>query len=145
MALVPRAVLDTNVILAAQRSNHPASPNTEILQRWRSGGFIFLYSRDTAIEYADKLIEHGVSEADIALFLKLLRVLGEHVEIEFFHLKHYPVDSDDIAFLLCALNGNASHLVTYDEHLAKLQPFYRVAICEPLAFLRACRLVAPQS
>jgi hypothetical protein len=31
-------------------------------------------------------------------------------------LPHYPADADDIAFLLCAWNGLASHLVSYDIH-----------------------------
>jgi hypothetical protein len=29
-----RAVLDTNVLLAARLSTHPESPNAEILDRW---------------------------------------------------------------------------------------------------------------
>ena len=34
-----RAVLDTNVVIAAQRSSGPASPNREILARWAAGDF----------------------------------------------------------------------------------------------------------
>ena len=67
--------------------------------------------------------------------------LGEVVRIEFFHLRHYPADADDIAFLLCALNGNATHLVSYDPHLLSLRPDYagEVTICEPVEFLTGCK------
>lgn len=44
-------------------------------------------------------------------------------------------------FLLCAINGGASHLVSYDDHLLSLRPFYEaeLAICEPVEFLGDCR------
>ena len=45
-----RSVLDTNVILATHRSFDPASPNAEILARWRRREFHFLYSTDTLAE-----------------------------------------------------------------------------------------------
>ena len=58
-----------------------------------------------------------------------------------FHFRHYPVDGDDVMFLLCAMNGTASHLVSYDRHLLALRTFYEdeLLICEPLEFLRALR------
>ena len=44
-------------------------------------------------------------------------------------------------FLLCAINGRASHLVSYDNHLRSLRSFYEneLRICEPLEFLAECR------
>lgn len=50
-----RAVLDTNVLLAARLSSHPASPNLEVFDRWQRDEFRFLYSLDTLTEYAEKL------------------------------------------------------------------------------------------
>ena len=66
MALALRAVLDTNVLLAAARSNHVTSPTAEILDRWQRREFQLLVSLDTLSEYAEKLLSHGVaaSEAD---------------------------------------------------------------------------------
>lgn len=55
-----RAVLDTNVILAAHCTQQAASPNAEILSRWHRREFVFLYSADTLAEYAKKLLEHGI-------------------------------------------------------------------------------------
>ncbi len=105
-----RAVLDTNVVLAAQRATNPASPNREILDRWKLGEFALLYSADIINEYGEKLLEHGFSENDVRSYLALVRLLGERVDIAFFRLRRYPGDADDIAFVLCALNGNATHL-----------------------------------
>jgi predicted nucleic acid-binding protein len=134
-----RAVLDTNVVLAAERSREPASPNREIMTRWRRGKFTLLYSADIALEYAEMLEEHGIEEADLRKFLRTLGILGERVEIRFYHLRNYPVDADDICFVLCALNGKATHIVTYDRHLLGFVQHDKVKACEPLDFLRELR------
>lgn len=141
MATGLRAVLDTNVLLAAQRSSQPGSPNVEILQRWRAGDFAVLYSADILAEYVEKLLEHDVPELEIEELIRRFARHGESVPIVFFHFRHYPVDPDDVMFLLCALNGSATHLVSYDDHLLSLHPFYigDLIICEPLGFLAACR------
>ncbi len=59
-----------------------------------------------------------------------------------FPLPYYPVDADDVMFLLCAINGRSTHLVSYDDHLLSLSPYYaeEMTICEPLAFLNDCRV-----
>ncbi len=41
-----RAVLDTNVVIASQRSPHPSSPNVEIINRWAAGEFDWLHTPD---------------------------------------------------------------------------------------------------
>lgn len=134
-----RAVLDTNVVVAAHRALQPGSPNAEVIDRWDASEFTLLHTPDVLLEYAEKLIETGVSGALVARFIARIFHLGEAVRIEFFHLRQYPVDADDIAFLLCALNGDATHLVTYDPHLLDLQSYYPLAICEPLRFLAELR------
>ena len=141
MAEQLRAVLGTNVLLAARRSSCPDSPNVEILSRWRRREFVFCYSLDTLAEYTEKLLEHGISEAEVEAFVRLLARHGETVPIIFFHFRHYPVDPEDVMFLLCAVNGSATHLVSYDAHLLTLQDFYagELAICEPIDFSAVCR------
>ncbi len=141
MSATLRAVLDTNVILASQRSPSPESPGREILDRWQAGQFTFLLSADTLAEYAEKMLEHRIPESQIVRLLRLLARHGEMISIIYFHLRHYPVDADDIMFLLCALNGAATHLVSYDKHLLTLQEAYKdeISICRPVEFLTACR------
>jgi len=146
MASPIRAVLDLNVLLAAARSPHLNSPTSEIFDRWQQREFELLVTLDTLSEYAEKLLSRGVPASDIEAFLTALAVHAELVTVAFFHFRHYPVDPDDVMFLLCAVNGRASHLVSYDNHLKSLRSFYEsgLNICEPLEFLTACRAANPR-
>ena len=141
MAQDLRVVLDTNVILAAKRSPNAASPNVEILDRWQQREFTVLYTLDTLAEYAEKLLEHGIPEHEVEAFIRSLARHGEQVSVVAFHFRHYPVDADDVMFVLCAANGDASHLVSYDEHLLTLRSYYsgEFIICRTQEFLAACR------
>ncbi|MBC7819032.1 MAG: PIN domain-containing protein [Planctomycetaceae bacterium] len=139
-----RAVLDSNVLVAAQRSADPLSPNRELIERWKANEFTLLFSRDTLLEYAEKLLVLCANREDAIAFIALISALGEAVEIEFFHLPHYPADSDDIAFLLCAWNGFATHLASYDRDLLNLSAACErhFKICPPPELLAALRGVA---
>ena len=131
-----RAVLDTNVVLASQRTSNPQSPNAEIISRWQSGAFVWLFSDDNLTEYLEKLVEHEISDAKSVELIARLFLGGGRVPVSFFHLRHYPVDADDTAFLLTALNGHATHLVTYDTDLLDVAIFYpEFTTCRPLTFL----------
>ncbi|MDF1754325.1 MAG: PIN domain-containing protein [Verrucomicrobiales bacterium] len=134
-----RAVIDTNVLIAGKRSQAQRSPNREIQNRWRAAEFLWLYSRDTVGEYAMKLLELGFPRDEIRSFLSRLIIAGEAIEIVVFHEKHYPTDPDDIAFFLCAINGNASHLVTYDSDYNPVRGRFDFRVCEPVEFLRDLR------
>lgn len=128
-----RAVLDTNAVLAARRSVHPQSPNAEIVSRW-------VVSDDVVSEYAEKLLEKGIDPLKVEILVADLLQYGEEVPIRFFHFQHYPVDMDDVAFLLVAINGAATHVVTYDEHLKDVSVFYpEFVACEPIGFLKDLR------
>ena len=136
-----RAVLDTNVVLAAKRTMHPQSPNAEIITRWMAGEFVWLVSEDVLTEYVEKLLEKGIDPLKVERLVADLFQYGEEVPIRFFHFQHYPVDMDDVAFLLIAINGAATHVVTYDEHLKDVGVFYPEFItCEPMAFLADLRV-----
>lgn len=129
-----RTVPDTNVIIASQNAS-ATSPNREYFERWENDEFALLYSTDTLDEYVRKLVERGVARETIRKLVVSLRGLGEEVSIEFYHLPKYPVDLDDISFLLCAENGDASHLISYDKHLKDLDGYYNFRICETVDFL----------
>lgn len=136
-----RAVHDTNVVLAAHRTNHPSSPNREVIERWLRGEYTLLYTDDMLAEFAEKMLTHAVPRADILRLLASIRRLGEKVFIAAFHVRPYPADEDDIAFLLCAINGAASHLVSYDDDLLSLHDAYlsEFIICQPITFLADLR------
>jgi len=141
----PRVVLDSNVIIAGRRSTNTQSPNRESIDHWQARRLTFLYSLDTLHEYSEKLLEFSVDRTDVVSFIALIAALGEAVEIQFFHLPSCPNDHDDIAFLLCAWNGLASHLVTYDRDLLDLAATYEshFQICPPLDFLPGVRAASP--
>jgi len=134
-----RVVLDTNVLISAERSESPTSPSREILQSWLNGEFTFLYTLDTLTEYARKLRELGIDTVRIQQLLTDIAFLGEGVTISFFHERFLPDDPDDIAFLLCATNGNGTHLVTYDSDFDPIREHYEFTVCLPLEFLRELR------
>ncbi len=71
--------------------------------------------------------------------IRAILEIGEKVEIVYFHLPVYPPDQDDIAFLVCAENGNATHIVSYDRHLKELGDRYAFKICDTLEFLYELR------
>ncbi|MBF0289832.1 MAG: putative toxin-antitoxin system toxin component, PIN family [SAR324 cluster bacterium] len=132
-----RIVPDTNVIISAQSKN-PDSPNRELIERWLQDEFILLYSLDTLQEYFRKLRELNFAEEIIISFLADIRTLAERVEIEHYHFYsyQYPKDRDDIAFVLCAENGNATHLVTYDSDLLEIRSHHSFTICQTIQFLK---------
>ena len=132
-----RVVPDTNVVVASKLSTNDQSANVRLEERWLEGDLDYLYSLDTFDEYGRKLRELGVSAEATLDFLTNLAGLGEEVAIEFFHVTPYPEDPDDIAFLLCAVNGAATHLATYDRHLTDLAPQYEFAIVPPALILEA--------
>lgn len=138
-----RAVLDTNVVLASHLTKAEDSPNKEIIQRWELGRFDVLWSHDILSEYITKLKEKNVAEELIINFIAQFIAQGEEVIIKFYHYEFYPEDATDICFVLCALNGNGTHIVTYDPHLLDLKTEYmnefKIQILKPIEFLQDLR------
>ncbi len=142
-----RAVLDTNVIIAALKSRNPSSPTRELLQRWGNDEFELLYAADLRVEYAEKLAAKQVAPDKIATFLDMLGRQGAFVPlVEADLIPRIPDDPDDDVVIACAIAGKATHLVTYDDHLQSLGERYEdVRILDGLHFLYALRGDAPPS
>jgi len=136
-----RAVLDTNVIVAALLSKNPTSPTAEIIKRWRGGEFKLLYSNHLREEYAEKLLDRGVNLQQTAIFLNDVEGMGIEVFLaDADILPRIPDDPDDDVVIACAIVGGATHLVTYDIHLRSLGEEYQgVHILDGLHFLYALR------
>jgi len=130
-----KIVPDTNVLIASEKSVSSISPNKEFFDRWRNEEFEILYSDDTLLEYIKKLKEKGISKENIKQFIIALLELGSNIFIKYYHLPNYPVDPDDIAFLLCAENGKASHIISYDKHIKDIENHYSFKVCDTLEFL----------
>jgi predicted nucleic acid-binding protein len=134
-----RVVPDTNVFIAAEKSSHVTSPNKEFVKRWKDNEFEVLYSEDMFLEYVSEMRKMRITEASIRKLIATLFELGRQVRIRFYHLPLYPIDADDIAFLLCAENGEATHIISYDSHLKAIEPLYPFKVCNTPEFLDELR------
>ena len=139
--VVLRAVLDTNVPIAAHLTRNPRSPTVELLQRWRGGEFVQLYSDDMLVELVEKFQTRQIAEAVSARYVADLITLGEHVIIAPEQVPNViPADPDDNMILACALVGCATHIVTYDPHFDILGGAYASSlIVDGLHFLYVVR------
>ena len=136
-----RAVLDTNVIIAALKSRNPQSPTVELLTRWAKREFTLLYSDDLLAEYAEKLADRSVALAVRERFLSGIIRNAELVDVRDAQIRSIvDADPDDDLVLACAMVGKATHLVTYDPHLLTLANDYQqLAILDGLGFLKMVR------
>ena len=136
-----RAVLDTNVVIAAHLSRNPRSPTVELIGRWLAGEFVQLYSGDTLIELQRKFLDRQIDPASAVQYTANLFRLGEYVEVA--HEQIQPVlaaDPDDDLILACAPAGTATHIVTYDPHFDVLGGAYHgIPILDGLHFLYIVR------
>lgn len=136
-----RAVLNTNVIIAALKSQNPSSPTAELLHRWEQGEFDVLYSSDLRSEYENKFSEHAIDAARTGHFLTILEHSGILVRVTPADI--VPViasDPDDDLPLACAVVGHATHLVSYDQHYAFFGGEYQgIRIVDGLRFLYLVR------
>jgi len=136
-----RAVLDTNVPIAAHLSRNSRSPTVELLERWRACEFTQLYSDDLLVELVEKFQARKIATDAADRYVADLIMLGEHVAVTPEQmLAVIKADPDDDAILACALVGGATHIVTYDPHFAVLGGVYQgIAILDGLHFLYVVR------
>jgi putative PIN family toxin of toxin-antitoxin system len=136
-----RAVLDTNVPIAAHLSHNPTSPTIELLERWRRGEFVQLYSDDMLVELVGKFEARKIAPEASDRYLADLITLGEFVIVAPEQIPDDIVaDPDDNMILACAFVGRASHIVTYDPHFDVLSGTYQgTPILDGLHFLYIVR------
>ncbi len=136
-----RAVLDTNVPIAAHLSRNPRSPTIELLACWRSGQFTQLYSDDMLVELIEKFQARMIMPDASDRYLADLMSLGEHVIVAPEQVPDaIESDPDDNAILACAFVGRATHIVTYDPHFDVLGGAYQgIPVLDGLHFLYVVR------
>lgn len=136
-----RAVLDTNVPIAAHLSRNPNSPTIELLRRWKDKEFVQLYSDGTLDELNRKFAEKEIDLQIAAEYVAHLIESGIYVEVGPEDIEPViPADSDDDLIVACAVVGGATHIVTYDPHFEVLGREHKgIEIVDGLAFLRLVR------
>jgi putative PIN family toxin of toxin-antitoxin system len=135
-----RTVLDTDVLVAALRSDAGAS--RELVMRALDRRCVLLLSVPLMIEYEAVLTrpEHlrvsGLSAKEVGVVLDALAAVGEAVRLAFHWRPMVPDPADDMV-LETALNGRAELLVTFNRrHFARAARRFHVNISSPGGALR---------
>ena len=138
---VPRAVLDTNVYVAAYLSKNPRSPNKELFRRWRDSQFALLVSKSILTEVVEKFDKYGIAQQLTIDLLAHILTYAEHIIVPEKSVKAViSADTDDDLILACAVIGRADYLVTYDPHFDVLGAEYEgIKIVDGLHFLYVVR------
>jgi predicted nucleic acid-binding protein len=128
----PRIVIDTNVLVAALRSDRGAS--YRLIQQCGRKKFDHILSIPLALEYeaACRFCMDGQEEAEI--FLSQLIATAELAEI-FFRLRPLLPDPKDDMIVEAAVNERCDHVVTFNrKHFIGLKS-YGISVISPGEFL----------
>jgi len=134
-----RVVLDANQFVSAVLVpvGHPA----QILRAWQEGRFELALSLSIVAEIRRVLLyprlrkKHGWSEEQIDTFLKGLTKAAT-ITLEQLSVRVVDDDPTDDKYLACALEADASYIVTGDGHLQGLGMYQGVRIVSPAVFLQ---------
>lgn len=114
--MIPRIVLDTNVLVAGLRSRRGASH--QVLQRVGTGRFVHVVSVPLVFEYEDVLRRRNsglrLSAGEVDAVLDYLCATGEHQPIHFLWRPLLPDPRDDLV-LEVAVNGQCDKIITFNS------------------------------
>ena len=127
-----RIVLDTNVFISGIFFT---GPPYQILKAWRDGRVQLLVPPSILDEYQRIGTQLALQFRDVDLkpFLDLLTVQAEIVLAPTLPPVIHDDPSDD-KFLEAAVAGNASYIISGDNHLLTLSEFQRIQILKPRDF-----------
>jgi putative PIN family toxin of toxin-antitoxin system len=135
-----RAVLDANVMVSGLIT--PSGPSGRILDLVARGGRLrTVLSPAIAAEYRRSLlypkvrVRHGLAEADVDAWIGTFVLLSVVVP-DALDLRVVKEDPDDDKYLVAAVEGMATHIVSGDHHLLDLRVHDGIRILPPAAFLR---------
>lgn len=151
-----RVVLDTNTLLRGLIAE--SSVAARVLAAAEERRFVTLLSRQVLAEYRAVLTDPdllsrfpSLSERRPGVTLARLRYQGDFVRQVVAHFD-YPRDQRDAVFIELAIDGRATHIVSYDRDLLSLpsgrsdackrfrRRLPRVNVMEPQEFLRRIQL-----
>lgn len=135
-----RAVLDTNVLLSALRSQDGAS--FQIVDRLERGEFVLVLSQTVLAEYDEvlnrELIPLGYPAAAIGVFLDdMCRAVEIHRPSGFW--KTALPDADDEALAQLAMESKIDYLVTHNVRHFPSERLSAVRVVDPKTFLHILR------
>lgn len=134
----PRIVIDTNVVIAALRSQRGAS--ALLLSLLAEGRFEAHLSIPLALEYEDVLIrqrgELGLSADDVAALIDSLCALSIRHEHIYFNWRPSLPDERDEHILDLAVKGNCEAIITYNIRDFGGAKHFGIRAIDPQTFLR---------
>ena len=135
-----RAVLDTNVLVAALRSQTGAAG--EVVRELRRGSFVAVVSNNLSFEHQDVLVRPGMVPGlpawAIEKWLDAYAALVEFFEVDFLWRPLLP-DPDDERVLDAAFAGHASYIVTRNLRDFRGAETLGIKAVTPDEFLRILR------
>jgi putative PIN family toxin of toxin-antitoxin system len=132
---VIRVVLDTNVLVSVLLFGGSL---TSLMEGWKQGSFIPIFSRATFQEFATVLTypKFNLARGEIAALLEEeVLPFFEVVEVQE-EIKGVCRDPEDDKFIACALAGSADWIVSGDPDLLALKKFRSLRILKPSDFIR---------
>lgn len=135
-----RAVLDTNVLLAALLSKNGAS--FEIVRRLRRGEWRMIVSNHLALEYEEVLKRHSaklkLAFSEVDILLNAICYFADFISLPRSPLPRL-IDPDDEPLLLAAEVSGARLIVTHNFRHLREAIAYDVSVLRPREFLRMVR------
>ncbi|MDS1345189.1 putative toxin-antitoxin system toxin component, PIN family [Planktothrix agardhii] len=131
--MIPIIVFDTNILISAVLSS--TSKPFQCTALAKRGQVKSITCQDILDEFYEKLVVKFEYESERAEAL-VQEVLQYSKIIEISNqLKIIDADPDDDMVLECAVNGNATYIVTGDKHLLSLNDYQNIKIMKAADFL----------
>lgn len=136
--VVPQIVIDTNVVIAAQRSKRGAS--SKLMSLIGTGRFDLHISVPLVLEYEEVLLRQelqlGLTSRDVDDLLDAICALAEHHQIHFLW-RPFLRDEKDEMLLELAVASNCDYLVTYNKRDFRGVEKFGIRVVDSREFLQA--------
>jgi putative PIN family toxin of toxin-antitoxin system len=133
----PQVVIDTNVLIAAQRSQRGAS--SKLMSLVGMGRFDIHVSVPLVLEYEEVLIRQrlqlGLTQADVADIVDALCALATPHEI-YFLWRPYLHDRKDELILELAVAARCDYIITYNKRDFSGVETFGIRVIDPRTFLQ---------
>ena len=133
----PQVVIDTNVLIAAQRSQRGAS--SKLMSLVGTGRFDIHVSVPLVLEYEEVLLrqrlELRLTQADVANIVDALCALATPHEI-YFLWRPYLHDRKDELILELAVAAHCDYIITYNKRDFSGIETFGIRVIDPCAFLQ---------
>ena len=134
--MAPRAILDTNVLVAATRSRLGSS--FKVLSLVGTGVFDLVLTVPLVLEYEDALLRHaaasGLSNNEVSMLVDYLCSVGVHQTV-FFLWRPLLSDPKDDMVLEAAVAASCDFLVTFNTRDFAAAKQFKLKVVTPPQFL----------